>query len=268
MEKTKFANQDYSTTNTIMVEDIFVCFKQEYSLSPKIPFTELSTDIPKFDSISVEFIKDKNYLTGFVIVLEKELRQTEGEKEIDHFSKFLAHLICIKSHRHIQIDPSNLEYIRKDGSTRIGNSCTFMYNVEGAPAKLNIQEELLKISRSSKPHIKQYIGYLAKTIVFYQEGFPDHSIIEGFKVIEYDKNFIHHNIYYALRNILAHSPYYWPNTIHYFKESFNRDDFDYIKYEPENKLIILDLDSNKTLKKLNEIVEDLICQLKIYLNLE
>jgi hypothetical protein len=42
-----------------MTENIYVCFKQEYSLSPKLPFTELSTNIPKFDSISVEFITDK-----------------------------------------------------------------------------------------------------------------------------------------------------------------------------------------------------------------
>ena len=79
-----------------MTEDIFAYFKQEYSLSPEIPFTELSTNI-NFDSISIEFITDKNYLTGFVLVLEKELKQTKGENELDHFSKFLTHYICFKS---------------------------------------------------------------------------------------------------------------------------------------------------------------------------
>jgi hypothetical protein len=75
-------------------------------------------------------------------------------------------------------------------------------------------------------------------------------------------------MYYALRNILTHSPYYRDSTMHYFKESFNKDDLDYIKYEPESNLIVLDLDSNKTQRKLNEIVVELINHLKIYLNLE
>ena len=146
-----------------------------------------------------------------------------------------------------------------------------MYNVERAPANLNIQEELLKLSKSSKPHIKQYIGYLAKAIIFYQEKFPDHSIIESFKIIEYDKKFSNYNMYYALRNILAHAPYYYEPyynnpTISYFKESFNKEDFDYIKYEPT--LIVLDLDSSKTQKKLNKIAIELIDHLKVYLNID
>jgi hypothetical protein len=74
-------------------------------------------------------------------------------------------------------------------------------------------------------------------------------------------------MYFALRNILAHSPYYKDKTMHYFKESFNKDDFDYLKYDPDNKLIVLDLDSAKTLKKLNKIVAELIPRLKIYLGI-
>jgi hypothetical protein len=250
-----------------MTEDIFVCFKQEYSLSPQIPFTELSTNIPKFDAITIEFITDKNYVTGFVVVLEKELELTKGENGIDHFSKFLTHYICFKSNKLTRCSPSTSKYIMKNGKVITGYNSTHIYRVEGAPAKLNIKG-LLKISKSSHPHIKQYIGYLAKTIIFHQKGFPDHSIIEAFKIIEPDKNFIHYRMYYALRNILAHSPYYRDPTMPYFKEPFNKDDFDYIKYKPESNLIVLDLDSNKTQRKLNEIVVELLNHLKIYLNLE
>jgi hypothetical protein len=254
-----------------MTEDVFVCFKQQYTLSPKIPLTELPTDFPNVDSISIEFMTEKNYLTGFVLILKKELEETNGKNEIDKFSKFFTLLLCIKSDRHIQINPSNLEYIRKDGTTRIGSHWAILYNIEGSAVKLNIQEELLKISKSSKPHIKQYISYLAKSIIFYQEKFPDHSIIESFKVIEYDKKFSNYNMYYALRNILAHSPrynepYYKDSTISYFKESFNKEDFDYIKYEPT--LIVLDLDSAKTQKKLNKIAIGFIDHLKLYLNID
>ena len=156
----------------------------------------------------------------------------------------------------------------KNGKVITDYSSTHIYRVAGAPAKLNIHDELIKIYKSSNPHIKQYIGYLAKAIIFYQKGFPDHSIIEAYKIVEPDETFIHYNMYFALRNILAHSPYYKKKTRRYFKESFNKDNFDYLKYDPDNKLIVLDLDSNKTLRKLNKIVVELISHLKIYLDLE
>jgi|SRR5215204_2834623 len=254
-----------------MGQEIFVCFKGEYFLLSKIPFTELPIDFPRFNSITIEYITDQNYLTGFGIILDEELEQTEGEKEINQFSKFFTHLLCIKSDRHIRIYPSDFECIKKDGSKRIGKSFIDRYDIEGSPVKLNIQEELLKISKSSNPHIKQYVSYLAKAIIFYQEKFPDHSIIEGFKVIEYDKKFSNYNMYYSLRNILVHSPrytkpYYKDPTISYFKELFNKEDFDYIKYEPT--LIVLDLDSAKTQKKLNKIAIGFIHHLKLYLNID
>ena len=257
-----------STTNTIMTKDIFVCFKQKFTLSPKIPLIELPTEIPKLDSISIEYITDKNYLTGFIIILEKELKRAEGEKVLDGFVKFFTHLICIKSNRHITSNPSGINYVRKDGTLEIGDDLSIVYNIEGAPVKLNIQDDLIRISKSSKPHIKQHIGYLAKTIILHQEKFPDHSIIEAFKIIENNQNFKNYNMYFALRNILAHSPYYKDKTMYYFKGSFNKDDFDYLKYESENNLIVLDLDSAKTLKNLNKIAIELINHLRVYLNID
>jgi hypothetical protein len=58
----------------------------------------------------------------------------------------------------------------KNGKIITGYNSTHIYRVEGAPAKLNIKEELLKISKSSNPYIKQYIGYLAKTVIFHQKA--------------------------------------------------------------------------------------------------
>lgn len=43
-------------------DDIFVKFKHQYSLSPKIPLTVIPTEIFKVDSISIEFITENNYL--------------------------------------------------------------------------------------------------------------------------------------------------------------------------------------------------------------
>ena len=259
-------------------DDIFVKFKHQYILSPKIPLTVIPSEISKLDSISIEFITDNNYLTKFNLILEKELELKEAERELDHLSKFLTHLMCIRSNCPIEIDPLDFEYTDKYGKTKLVGDYTLTWNNKITPAKINIQDDLIGVSKSSKLYFKQYISYLAKSMIFYIEGFFDHSIIEGFKIIEYENNskhnekFKNYNIYYALRNILAHSPYYTkPHykdpTINYFKDPLNKNDFDYIIYEPDNYLIVLDLDSVKTQGKLKSIAYDLIDDLKAYLGL-
>jgi hypothetical protein len=47
----------------------------------------------------------------------------------------------------------------------------------------------------------------------------------------------------------------------------NKDGFDYIIYEPDDNLIVLDLDSVKTDNKLKKIAYDLIDDFKKYLGL-
>ena len=45
--------------------------------------------------------------------------------------------------------------------------------------------------------------------------------------------------------------------------TFSKDDFDYIKYDPKNnQLIILDLESYRTYRKLNEVSIELIDKVK------
>ena len=231
-------------------DDVFIKFKQRYSLSPKIPLTALPTEISKVNSICIEFITDNNYLKGFVLIIEKELKLTDGERELDYYSKFLTHLMCIKSNCLIEIHPEEFEYTDKFGKTEFVSDYILTWNNKITPARINIKDDLIGVSNSSKKYFKQYVSYLAKSMIFYIEGFFDHSIIEGFKVIEYEKEFgssnkfENFNTYHALRNILAHSPYYTKphykdTTINYFKDLLNKDDFNYIIYEPDNNLIVL-----------------------------
>jgi hypothetical protein len=145
--------------------------------------------------------------------------------------------------------------------------------VAGAPAKLNLKNELLAISSSNDTRINAHIEYLAKAVVFRYEHFPDHSIIEAFKIIEDEKVFIRtqkpfFEKFNALRNILAHSPKYSDKTIIAFKTYFSKNTFDYRVYDPENNTIILDLHSNKTLRELNRLLKEVMDGVKKYLKVE
>lgn len=73
--------------------DIFIKFKQQYSLSLPIPLTVIPKEIFNVDSIIIEFITENNCIIEFSLVLEKKLKLIEDETKLDHFSKFLTHLI-------------------------------------------------------------------------------------------------------------------------------------------------------------------------------
>jgi len=133
-----------------------------------------------------------------------------------------------------------------------------MWDVEGASAKLDTIDQLADILNSDRPQIKAHLSYLAKAVVLEYEHFPDHSIIEAFKIIENNETFPFYYKYFALRNVLAHSPTYFPNTVKYFNEYFDRNTFDYLKYDPEHNIIVLNLHSNKTQKELKRILRELM----------
>jgi hypothetical protein len=258
--------------------DIFVKFKHQYSLSPIIPVTAIPTEIFKVDSINIEFITENNNLTKFNLTLERELNLQEAYEELDHFSKFLTHLMSIKSNCTVEIKLLDCECTDKYGIKKFYSDYLLEWENKIKLAKINIQNDLIRVSKSSKKYFKQYVSYLAKSMRFFIEGFYDHSIIEGFKIIEYEKEFRsndkfkNYNVYRALRNILVHSPryydpYYDKEPLSYFKEKFSKDDFDYIIYEPDDNLIVLDLDSVKTQNKLKLIAYELIDELKKHLEL-
>ncbi|MEP6576219.1 MAG: hypothetical protein ABJB85_07320 [Nitrososphaerota archaeon] len=98
---------------------------------------------------------------------------------------------------------------------------------------------------------------MAKAVVLEYEHFPDHSIIESFKIIEKHHTFPFYYKYFALRNVLAHSPTYFSNTVKYFKEHFDEKTFDYLKYDPDHSIIILNLHSSRTQRELNRLLREL-----------
>jgi hypothetical protein len=74
-----------------------------------------------------------------------------------------------------------------------------------------------------------------------------------FKIIE-DKDFPDYEKYNALRNMFSHMPRYKRNTIESFLKYFNQDSFEYIRFEPQDMIIIIDTESEKTKDALHSIV--------------
>ncbi len=246
-----------------MNENSFVSFKFHYSLSRKIPFSELSDNVP-----NVEFVKVDNYLTAFNITLLKSVGLKEAEKESEEYAYILSDLISIISHRYTIATLSGYEAVDIAGKGRTEKCGIYKWNVEGAPAKLDITHQLSSVLDSDNPQIRPYLGYLAKAVILEFEHFPDHSIIEAFKIIENNDKFPFYYKYFALRNGLAHSPTYFPNTVKYFKEYFDESTFDYIKYDPDHSIIILNLHSNRTQKELNRLLKELMDEIGKYLKIQ
>jgi hypothetical protein len=76
--------------------EIFSGFKFDFILSRKIPYTELSEDIP-----NVIFVTENNSLIGFNITLQKSTTLEDAEKICTDFAYVLSDLISIKSYRYV-----------------------------------------------------------------------------------------------------------------------------------------------------------------------
>ncbi|MGI0051752.1 MAG: hypothetical protein ACRD8K_08450, partial [Nitrososphaeraceae archaeon] len=85
-------------------------FRVEYRLNQKIPFSEISEDIP-----NIEFIIKDHYLYGFKITINKILKESEGEKQITKESRILTSLLYILSHRHISLEIIDKQFIECEG---------------------------------------------------------------------------------------------------------------------------------------------------------
>ncbi|MGI0021672.1 MAG: hypothetical protein ACRD9Q_02310 [Nitrososphaeraceae archaeon] len=57
-------------------------------------------------------------------------------------------------------------------------------------------------------------------------------------------------------------------TIAYFNKYFDKDTFDYMKYEPEHGIVILNLHSDKTQKQLNKLLKELLNETRKYLKIQ
>jgi hypothetical protein len=208
---------------------------------------------------------DNDSISGFDITVQRPMELNEAQAESDAYAYVLSDLISIKSQKYTIPTLSGYEAIDVNGNTNVQGSLVLMWDIEGAPANLDNINQAAEILASNKLQIKAHISYLAKAVVLKYQHFPDHSLIELFKVIEAHCTFPLYYKYFALRNVLAHSPTYFPNTVKYFLDYFDENTFDYLKYDLDRKIIILNLHSDKTQNQLNSLVKELMKEIQVLL---
>lgn len=238
----------------------FISFYFHYKLSRKIPFTSLSGSIA-----NVNFVTENDSIIRLNITIQGPMDVNKAQAESDASAFVLSDLISIKSQKYTIPSLSGFEADDVHGNRHVQGSLVLMHDIEGAPVNLENIDLPAQILISSNPQKKAHISYLAKAVVLNYQHFPDHSLIELFKIIEDNRSFPLYYKYYALRNVLAHSPAYIPSTIKYFLEYFDENSFDYLRYDLDNKIIILNLNSNKTKNQLNRLVKALMKEIRILL---
>lgn len=240
----------------------FVSFSFHYTLSRRIPFIHISKNVT-----NVKFVIENDGITGFDITIQRPMELNEAQAESDAYAYVLSDLISVKSQKYTIPSLSGFEADDINGNRHFQGGLKLMWDIEGAPANLDNIEQVAEILASDKQHIQAHLSYLAKAVVLEYQHFPDHSLIELFKVIEGNGTFPLYYKYFALRNILAHSPTYYPNTVKYFLDYFDENTFDYLEYDLDSKLIILNLHSDKTQNQLNSLVKELTKEIKIFLKI-
>jgi hypothetical protein len=241
----------------------FISFNFHYTLSRKIPFTHLSDKVA-----NVNFVIENDSIAGFDITIQRPMELNEAQAESDAYAYLLSDLISIKSQKYTIPSLSGFEADDVNGNRHIQGGLKLMWDIEGAPANLDSIEQSLEKINSDKKQLKTHLSYLAKAIFLEHQQFPDHSIMEAFKIIENNDKFRFYYKYFALRNVLAHSPAYFENTMKYFLEYFDQNTFDYLKYDPEHNVIIINLNSDKTQNELHRLLKELLNQIKILLDID
>lgn len=108
--------------------------------------------------------------------------------------------------------------------------------------------------------------HLSSLVSQHYIGNPFESIKEAYKIVENNQN-PNYNKFKVLRHIFSHTPPYNQSTIDMFTKEYSNTDFDYLQYDPQNRILILNPNSHKTLKKLNGIALELQKLCKARLNM-
>lgn len=223
------------------------------NLSDKIPVLDEVIDSP-----TIVFKKTAKYVIGFLLIVRNSLLE-DAQKKAANKAKNLKCILTIKSGMPIEVNIKGYHILPKEGqSGRVSASFTFRYRIEGSFKKLDLNTpHIQSIINSTQTKSLKY-ELAAKAVFHYYNGNPVDCIKELFMIMENDELFPQYKKYKVLCNMFSHRPPYWKETTDLFLEIFNEDSFDYIRYDPENCWIDIDLESNKSQRFLNKLANDFI----------
>jgi hypothetical protein len=235
----------------------------DFDLSEKLEFMGNITD-----SKSIKFKTSENYITGFVLQIKNSTLK-EAEQKGSYKAKNLKNILTIKSGEPTEVNLKSLQSIPKLGSNSHvqGSFIVPTGGIRGAVNSINIDEPTIQsIINSQEPANLKY-EIVSKAIFYYYNRDPIDCIKELFRVIEDKEDFPKFKKYKVLRNMFSHKLPYTKETIALFKVTFNPNPFECIKFELDNGLIILDLDSNKNKRLLGKMAGEFISEIKTLLKL-
>jgi hypothetical protein len=252
-------NESESNSNDILGYVI------SYSLSKKIAFNKL----PEINNIEYVTTDDDKYIIGFNIKFSK-LSLEDCMKDARIIADRISCLIAYETLQPIDVNFSGHAGIPKPGKTaRVSKSLTLKWNIRGKEPTISLTNPdvagVLKLDEAEHHCLQLF----RSAILHFNNGSKVEALKELFAIIEYDKAFPNHDKYNGLRQIFSHRPRdnkempYAEGTIEKFTRFFGKEDFDYLKFEPENNVIIVDINSSKTQVRLKKIVTDFIGEIKL-----
>lgn len=238
-----------------------------YDLSRKLDPANLSS------SPEITFVIDsENNVTGFDLRVSTvgDNGDSAPEDRCNNTARMVAQMISATSLTRIATHVTGYEGMPR-AKGKLGHTTkrvTLIYNIEGAPVKTgrldltDTKTQNLMTSANKSNNLEQ----LSKAISHLYDNRYDDSIIEASKIIEGNpKSVTGYRKYRCIRNILMHNKLE-PRVIEDFKKYFNPNGFDFKGYDPKNNTIIIDLDSTKTQKSLEQVAKDLISEVNTFLN--
>ena len=269
MKIEKWQNNFIIMTTFIIMNNISSDWVFNFKLSKNI---EILKNGKISDSNNIRFIKEDNHLTGFTITIKNSSLE-EAEQKSRNRANNLAKIFTIKSGMPIETTLSDYHNIRKENKLkRVVKTLTIKYDIDGGIKNLDINDSNIQNIIHSTKSESLLFSIFRDTIFHYYNNNPAYSIMLGFEIIKGEKEFPNYIKLEVLRNIFTHpnipGKQYQGDTIELFLSVFNKNSFEYKEFKPEEKIIIIDLESSDNLRKLNQMAQGLIKELTRKYNLE
>lgn len=233
-----------------------------YSIRPRV-YTKNAIDIP-----TIKLVRNADgYIEGFDISVNNTSIPS-AEKERDKLGDCLERILTIKSG--MTIDAWSRGYKCKDKVTsawHIESASTQRYSRHGWIDLLDLSNQTIQnlLNSGISPNLEN----LSHAVSHLYEGRLRDSINRAFWIIEKDTSTKDYWKFNCIRNILTHKklkPHVTTDFTKYFGPNVY-DAFDFIQYDPNNDVIILNFESKKTRITLINVATDLINECKRVLNL-
>jgi hypothetical protein len=224
------------------------------------------------DDDNIKLIKEGDNLKGFYVKINNKT-QSRAQKAGETKAKNLEKILTILSGMTLETRLIGAQGVpKKPGLIRVSKTLTLRYSIDGWIERIDVTDP--NIRRLIDQDISPELDYLSKAVAHTYSGRYSDSIREAFRIIDeekYSKSVTDYDKYKCIRNILSHKEgqRLHQKTMDDFKNYFNpiNDALDFKQHDDKNDIVVLDLESTKTQKTLEQVAKDLISEVRSLLKL-